>query len=76
VKSYFIQFDSTGVPLEYKNMQYGFWNDRNNKKQIFWAGPATSQHTCQCGINNNCIERSYKCNTDSLAPIELVDEGK
>jgi len=30
----------------------------------------------QCGIMNNCVERSYKCNADSLAPLELVDEGK
>jgi len=43
--------------------------------KIFWAGPATSQHTCQCGIMNNCIEETFNCNSDSLAPIELFDEG-
>ena len=75
MKSYVIQFDSIGVPIEYKNAQYGFWNDRNGGKQIFWAGPTTSQHTCQCGIENNCVEKAYKCNGDSLAPIDLVDEG-
>jgi len=71
----FIQFDSFVVPLEYNNTEYGYWNDRNGAKQIFWAGPATSQHTCQCGIENNCVERSFKCNADALAPIDLIDEG-
>ena len=70
-----LQFDSFVVPLEYNFEQFGYWNDRNGGKQIFWAGPATSNHTCQCGIMNNCVERIYKCNADSLAPIELVDEG-
>jgi len=71
----FIQFDSFVVPLEDNNTEYGYWNDRNGAKQIFWAGPATSQHTCQCGIENNCVERSFKCNADALAPIDLIDEG-
>ena len=71
-----LQFDSLSVPLEYNLTQFGYWNDRNGGKQIFWAGPATSQHTCQCGIMNNCVERNFKCNADSLAPIELFDEGK
>ena len=70
-----LQFDSFVVPLEYNSTQFGYWNDRNDKKHIFWAGPATSQHTCQCGILDNCVERNLKCNSDSLAPIELVDEG-
>ena len=69
------QFDSLSVPLEFNSIQHGFWNDRNGGKQIFWAGPATSQHTCQCGISNNCFDRTLKCNADSLAPLELVDEG-
>jgi len=70
-----LQFDSFVVPLEYNSIQFGYWNDRNGGEQSFWAGPATSQHTCQCGIMNNCVERSSKCNADSLAPIELADEG-
>ena len=69
------QFDSFVVPLEFNLTQYGYWNDRNGGKQIFWAGPATSSHTCQCGIENNCAEREYKCNADALAPLDVVDEG-
>jgi len=69
------QFDSFVVPLEFNLTQYGYWNDRNGGKQIFWAGPATSQHTCQCGIENNCVERNFKCNADTLAPIDVFDEG-
>ena len=71
----FIQFESIGVPLEYNKTQYGYWNDRNNKKQIFWAGPATSEHTCQCGINNNCINWTHKCNVDYISNTSLIDEG-
>ena len=70
------QFDSFSVPLEFNSTQYGYWNDRNGGKQIFWAGPATSQHTCQCGIENNCVERNVKCNADALAPLDQVDDGK
>ena len=70
------QFDSFSVPLEFNSTQYGYWNDRNGGKQIFWAGPATSQHTCQCGIENNCVEWTVKCNADALAPLDQVDDGK
>ena len=74
--SYLFQFDSLSVPLEFNSIQYGFWNDRNGGKQTFWAGSATSQHICQCGISNNCFDRTLKCNADSLAPVELIDEGR
>lgn len=70
-----IQFDSLSVPLEFNSTQYGYWNDRNGAKQIFWAGPGTSSHTCQCGIDKRCLETNYNCNADALAPIEVVDEG-
>jgi len=77
-KNFFqIKFDSLSVPLEFNLTQYGFWNDRNGAKQIFWAGPANSKHTCQCGLENpnRCVDTRVSCNSDSLAPIEVFDEG-
>ncbi len=39
------QFDSFVVPLEFNLTQYGYWNDRNDGKQIFWAGPPANRTT-------------------------------
>ena len=72
-----MKFDSLSVPLEFNSIPFGFWNDRNDAKQIFWAGPANTKHTCQCGreIPNTCVDNQHTCNSDSLAPIQLSDEG-
>ena len=45
--------------------------------QYFWAGNNTDGiHTCQCGIDGDCVNNSFKCNCDAAAPIPLVDDGK
>ena len=36
---------------------------------------STPAMLCQCGIQNNCNERTFRCNSDSLVPFELADEG-
>ncbi len=45
--------------------------------KYFWPGNNKDGiHTCQCGINGDCFDNSLKCNCDTAAPIQLVDEGK
>ena len=44
--------------------------------RYFWAGSNSNVHTCQCGIDDNCVDSLTKCNCDALAPVNLLDEGK
>ena len=65
------------APFEFGVTVYAWWNDRNGNAQYFWAGKNTGGiHTCQCGINGDCVDNSLKCNCDVAAPIQLVDDGK
>ena len=71
------QYDCYVAPLEFNGMQESWWNDRNGAPRYFWTGKNTNnnQHTCQCGIDKNCVDSAFKCNCDSVAPIQLVDNG-
>jgi len=64
------------APLEFNGVQESWWNDRNNVPRYFWSGVNTNQHTCQCGIDKNCVDPSFKCNCDSVAALQLVDNGQ
>ena len=56
---------------------YSWWNDRNGIPRYFWSGSNNdSEHTCKCGIANNCREPYVKCNCDSGLPAEMFDSGK
>ena len=71
-----LQYDCNFAPLELNNVIYSWWNDRDGNEQYFWAGNNTEGiHTCQCGINGNCLDPAVKCNCDSAAPVPLVDDG-
>ncbi|XP_046456719.1 uncharacterized protein LOC124203884 isoform X2 [Daphnia pulex] len=72
----FIKYDCICASFEYDNTQYAWWNDRDGNAQYFWAGNKTNGiHTCQCGIDKNCVDSSLKCNCDQASQDELVDEG-
>ena len=71
-----IQYDCYNAPLEFDNIAYSWWNDRNGNAKYFWSGGSTNVHTCQCGIDNNCIDTNLECNCDAAAPLQLVDSGK
>ena len=71
------QYDCYYAPFKFDNTEYAWWNDRDGNAQYFWAGNNTDGiHTCQCGINGDCVDISLKCNCDAAAPIQLVDDGK
>ena len=70
------QYDCNYAPLETNGVAHAWWNDRNGVAQYFWAGSNNSIHTCQCGIDHNCIELYNFCNCDSAAPVPLNDSGK
>ena len=72
----FIQYDCYYAPFEFSNIEYAWWNDRDGNAQYFWAGNnETGIHTCQCGIDGNCVDPAVKCNCDTGAPVQLVDDG-
>ncbi|XP_046456552.1 uncharacterized protein LOC124203768 [Daphnia pulex] len=73
-----IRYDCNYAPFELFNVAYSWWNDREGNAQYFWAGNgrhAVKFHTCQCGIDENCVDPAAKCNCDTLAPLQLVDDG-
>ncbi|XP_046451016.1 uncharacterized protein LOC124199278 [Daphnia pulex] len=70
-----IKYDCYFAIFEFDNIAYSWWNDKNGNEKYFWAGMNTDVHTCQCGIDGNCVEASTKCNCDSSAPVQLVDDG-
>ena len=71
----FIQFDCFGVPLEYDRVAQFWWSDRSGHPQFYWAGENNTKHTCQCGMENACDDPSMTCNCNSLADVELSDQG-
>ncbi|XP_046459494.1 uncharacterized protein LOC124205942 [Daphnia pulex] len=71
-----IKYECYYAPFEFGNTVYAWWNDRNGNPQYFWAGNNMDGiHTCQCGISGNCADNSLKCNCDTAAPVQLVDDG-
>ncbi|XP_046645819.1 uncharacterized protein LOC124336165 [Daphnia pulicaria] len=71
-----IRYDCNYAPFESNGVAYSWWNDREGNAQYFWAGSNTDGiHTCQCGIDGNCVDSAVKCNCDALAPLQLVDDG-
>ena len=71
-----MQYDCFIAPLEFNGEQKSWWNDRNGAERYFWAGANNNQHTCQCGIENNCVDRSQKCNCDAMEVVQLTDNGR
>ena len=73
-----IQYDCFGAPFEFNGEAQSWWNDRNGVRRFFWIGTDennSNQHTCQCGIDNNCVDPFTKCNCNSLAFLQLNDNG-
>jgi spore maturation protein CgeB len=73
--SYWIQYDCNFAPFELNDVSFCWWNDKDGNAKYFWSGGNTDVHTCQCGIDQNCVEAFMKCNCDSNAPVELSDIG-
>ncbi|XP_046451009.1 contactin-associated protein-like 4 [Daphnia pulex] len=70
-----IKYECSQAPFELNGITYSWWNDKNGNEKYFWAGMNTDGHTCQCGIDVNCVEASTKCNCDSAAAALQVDDG-
>jgi len=71
-----IRYDCFYAPFEFGDVVYSWWNDQDGSAKYFWAGAnSKNNHTCQCGIDGNCVEPVMKCNCDSTAPEQLADVG-
>nr|CAH0110895.1 unnamed protein product [Daphnia galeata] len=71
-----IKYDCYSAPLEFNGVVYSWWNNRDGQAQDYWSGNNNATHTCQCGIQNSCIDSNLKCNCDADAPMSLYDEGE
>ena len=71
------KYDCFRAPLEFGGVNESWWNDRDGIERFFWAGANSNnnQHTCQCGIDKNCINSTKKCNCDAMAVVQLSDIG-
>ncbi|XP_046460368.1 uncharacterized protein LOC124207112 isoform X2 [Daphnia pulex] len=71
-----IQVNCVGAPFTLNNVDYAWWNDINGEKRNFWSGADATAHTCQCGIDGNCIRADLKCNCDANVAVSLSDNGE
>ena len=56
------------APLRHEGVDSGFWADKNGDFQYFFHGDQTNEHTCQCGVEDNCVDsviEDLKCNCDT-----------
>lgn len=74
-----IKVDCYDAAFEFNGVPYAWWNDRNGDPRYFWSGVNNNSsdryHTCQCGLDGSCKEKSLSCNCDSDLAIELSDVG-
>ena len=71
----FFKFDCFAVPFEFSNVAQAWWGYRNGVPRYYWAGSNQRAHTCQCGIDRNCVVSDLKCNCDASTAAPLSDEG-
>ena len=72
-----VKFHCFLAPLmEYGSKHLGFWLDRNGTQQTFFHGNFNESHTCQCGMNQTCLEPPLTCNCNAKIPEWLADMGK
>lgn len=70
-----IQVNCLGGPFTVNGIDYAWWTDVSDTKQTFWSGSDESIHTCQCGIENNCVRSDLECNCDANVAVPLSDNG-
>ncbi|EFX80888.1 hypothetical protein DAPPUDRAFT_224393 [Daphnia pulex] len=74
-----IEVDCFDAAFEFNGIAYAWWNDRNGDPRYFWSGKnnnlTSHYHTCQCGLEKSCVDKSLSCNCDSDLAMELSDIG-
>ncbi len=73
--NFWMQYDCTSAPLKIYGIMFSWWNDNDGNPHYFWSGGNNNVHTCQCGIERNCVEDLAVCNCDSCLPTPLSDIG-
>ena len=69
------QYDCNYAPFQFNNVPHAWWNDKNGDSHFYWAGSMSDIHSCQCSIDQNCVDANAKCNCDSVSPMQLTDAG-
>ena len=77
ISLFVVQVNCVGAPFtdEGLGVDYAWWNDINGDVRNFWSGDDETAHTCQCGIDGNCIRTDLKCNCDANVAVSLSDIG-
>jgi hypothetical protein len=70
-----LQVNCLGGPFTVQDINYAWWNDVDGKIQTFWSGSDATVHTCQCGIEDNCVRPDLECNCDANVAVPLSDNG-
>ncbi|XP_057370157.1 uncharacterized protein LOC130691260 [Daphnia carinata] len=74
-----IKVDCFDAAFEFNGIAYAWWNDRNGDPRYFWSGTNNNSsahyHSCQCGLEGSCVDKSLLCNCDSDLAVELSDNG-
>ena len=63
------------APLNDDNRNYGSWINKRGEKEIYFSGSNSGVHTCECGLNDNCIKDHLKCDCDANDATWDYDEG-
>lgn len=61
--------------MDFNGVPYSWWEDVNEISRYFWSGNDPNIHTCQCGIEQNCLDNQFRCNCDSNQQKTLIDNG-
>ncbi|XP_046446328.1 uncharacterized protein LOC124195793 isoform X1 [Daphnia pulex] len=76
-----IQIDCFNAAFKFNGIHYAWWNDRKGDPHYFWSGNNQNTsgdgryHTCQCGLDGTCKDKSLSCNCDSDLAIQSSDIG-
>ncbi len=69
------QVNCVGAPFTLYVINFAWWDDINGVERNFWSGADETAHTCQCGLDGNCIRADLKCNCDANVAVSLSDIG-
>ncbi|CAG0888668.1 unnamed protein product [Darwinula stevensoni] len=70
-----IRYDCFSAALTTSGTNYAWWMDRRGDPQYYWEGSHAGEHTCNCGLTDNCEHSTQACNCDADAPKWESDSG-
>ena len=70
-------YDCVDASLQFNNVNYSWWNDRNGEPKYFWSENNSRVHICKCGIKENCHESDKDVLCDGrLVYVDRIQQQK